>query len=326
MSVERTILRLRAENARLRERAEQAERERVQAMCDADDARWWRRYWQDSSRLHAELVRYERTAREQAEAERNALLDELPRELPSALTDLHAMATTAHGHKADRAAQVIGALLRKAFTAREQAEAALAEVRGALNRLDSLLDLHELATDEEGADHPQQWRFEDGTAIVGAARQAVDALNSDGTPLLAEVEKYRAMHQQCHKGHKYMANSHEYPCPVCELGKAEAEVEALREKLADTMSCTTCGGLHNVSDMQARTPDPDDDDPLCKPCIELDALRRVRDAVLRGARPLACALALRRLGQDVRRHVDHVWLSDIADSVEALPDTTEGRE
>jgi hypothetical protein len=34
---------------------------------------------------------------------------------------------------------------------------------------------------------------------------------------LEERDKLKARIQKCKKGHEYLANSHEYPCPVCEL-------------------------------------------------------------------------------------------------------------
>ena len=40
-----------------------------------------------------------------------------------------------------------------------------------------------------------------------------------------ELEKEQARHQTCSKGHKYYADSHEFPCPWCVNAKADLALE-----------------------------------------------------------------------------------------------------
>ena len=46
---------------------------------------------------------------------------------------------------------------------------------------------------------------------------------SESLKVIAEVLSDNEV-QKCKYGHKYFANSHEYPCPICQVGKLEAEI------------------------------------------------------------------------------------------------------
>lgn len=42
------------------------------------------------------------------------------------------------------------------------------------------------------------------------------------------AEKLRVNVQMCGSGHKYFADSHEYPCPYCSVKKLEDKIKALK--------------------------------------------------------------------------------------------------
>ena len=44
--------------------------------------------------------------------------------------------------------------------------------------------------------------------------------------LINEIKRLRAERQTCKAGHPYLANSHEYPCPICRTERLEAIAEA----------------------------------------------------------------------------------------------------